>query len=58
MNTALGTAPAKRIMATTVITVSVTDKLDDVAKLFEVNDINAAPVLNSKGECVGIVDFK
>lgn len=55
MNTSLGTTPAKELMITSIVTVSDEDKISDVAKVFEVSDINSAPVLNKQGECVGII---
>ena len=43
------------IATTSVITVRTRDKLSDVARLFESNDINAAPVVDTDGGCVGII---
>ncbi len=55
MTTSIGTTRAKDLMITNLVTVIETDKISDIAKIFEVGDINSAPVLNETGECIGII---
>ena len=47
--------PACEAVSTRVITVSPTTRLDEVARLFEEHDINAAPVVDGFGKCVGVI---
>ena len=51
----IGTIPVRDAMQTTLITVSPTKKIDLVAKLFDKEDINAAPVVDGLGKCVGVI---
>lgn len=55
MGTSLGTTCAKDVMTTNLVTVSPTDKMEDLAKVLEKNDINSAPVLDETGRCVGMI---
>lgn len=50
----IGTTRVEELMTTNVITIRETDKMQRVAKLFESSDINAAPVVNREGTCVGV----
>jgi len=47
--------PVCEAVSTSVISVTPGTKLDDVARLFEEHDINAAPVVDGLGKCVGII---
>jgi len=51
----IGTTRVEEVMITTILVVNETDKMEDVATLFKTKDINAAPVVDSKGSCIGIV---
>ena len=42
-------------MVTDLISVKETDSMEHVAKVFKEDDINAAPVTNELGTCVGII---
>ena len=55
MTRSIGTALVSEVARTQVITVEPTTKLDKVAVLFEENDINAAPVVDGLGKCIGII---
>lgn len=45
----------EEIMITDIITVSDTDKMDEVARVFKASCINFAPVLNQSEVCVGVI---
>ena len=47
--------PVCEAVSTSVITVTPTTKLDEVARSFEEHDINAAPVVDGLGKCVGVI---
>lgn len=49
------TTRVKDVMVTTLITVQETDRMDEVAKLFEDQAIHAAPVLTKLDKCVGVI---
>ncbi len=51
----IGTTRVEEVMNTTILAVDETEKMEEVATLFKEEDINAAPVLDNKGNCVGIV---
>lgn len=53
--TSIGTTRVDEVMVTALSTVQETDKMDDVARLFDEQDIHAAPVLTKQGKCVGII---
>ena len=52
---ALGTTRVDEIMIENPVTVQVTDKIEVVARVFEKFDINAAPVVDGEGRCLGII---
>ncbi|QEG20442.1 CBS domain-containing protein [Mariniblastus fucicola] len=43
------------VMATEIIVINEADKLEKVSTVFDERDINAAPVVDSEGRCVGII---
>ena len=51
----IGTTRVEDVMITALISVLETDKMEEVVKVFDAQDIHAAPVLNKHGECVGII---
>ena len=51
----IGTTPVAELMVTNIVSVKAADKMEEVAKVFIKNDINAAPVLNAQEQCVGII---
>lgn len=55
MSASIGTTRVEDIMMTNVVTVSGIDKMEDVAEVFETQDINAAPVVDPDGKCIGII---
>ena len=55
MSQSIGTTRVDEIMISDVVTVRVNDKIEDVAQVFYENDINAAPVVDQEGRCVGII---
>ncbi|MEL7499489.1 MAG: CBS domain-containing protein [Planctomycetota bacterium] len=55
MSASIGTTRVSEVMVTNVITVKTADKMEEVARLFEQQDINAAPVVDSSGRCLGII---
>ncbi len=48
-------ARVEDIMITKIVTLKETDKMDHVARALESNDINAAPIVDDDGKCVGII---
>jgi CBS domain-containing protein len=42
-------------MVTDIVTVAETDTMEEVSKLFEQQDVNAAPVVDQDHNCVGII---
>jgi CBS domain-containing protein len=55
VSTSIGTTCVKEIMNSVAFKVGPKDKIASVAKLFEKHDVNAAPVVNDSGVCVGII---
>ncbi len=55
MSQSIGTTTVDEIMVNDVVTVAVKDKIEDVAKVLDQHDINAAPVVDDGGRCVGII---
>lgn len=51
----IGTTRVKDVMTFPVVTVSVTEKMPEIAKRFKSSDFNAAPVIDESGECIGII---
>ena len=51
----IGTTRVEDIMVTNLISVEEIDSIEKVAKVFREHDINAAPVTNKLGKCVGII---
>lgn len=51
----IGTTRVEEVMVTKIVAVKTTDSMEDVARTFETNDINAAPVIGTFGKCVGII---
>jgi CBS domain-containing protein len=51
----MGTIRVGDVMMETVVSVKETDRMEIVAQVFEDQDINAAPVVNATGQCVGIL---
>jgi CBS domain-containing protein len=49
------TTRVEEVMVTKILTVDQFMKMADLIKLFEENDINAAPVVDKAGRCVGII---
>jgi CBS domain-containing protein len=55
MSSSIGTTRVEEAMNPSVQVVQETDRMEDVAKIFEREDINAAPVVDQQGSCVGII---
>ena len=55
MSTSIGTTRVDEIMNSGLVTVLPNDQMEDVAKVFEKHDVNAAPVVDAEGVCVGII---
>lgn len=55
MNPSLGTTRVEDVMSSTVFSVAPTDKIENVAKILEKHDVNAAPVVDSDNVCLGII---
>lgn len=55
MSKSLGTTYVKDVMVTNLVTVGPADKMEDLAKVLEKNDINSAPVVDESGVCIGII---
>ena len=55
MNGSIGTTPIADVMTSVVLTTKATDQMEEVARVFEEQDINAAPVVDESGKCVGII---
>lgn len=51
----IGTTRVKDVMTSPVVAVSVSEKMPEIAKQFKSSDINAAPVIDDSGECIGII---
>ncbi len=58
MSHSIGTTTVEAIMVTVVLTVNERGKMEDVAKLFDERDINAAPVVDNHGVCVGVISSR
>ncbi len=55
MNPDLDTLQIQEAMSPVTVTVTQTQKIGDVARLFQENKINSAPVIDESGRCVGII---
>lgn len=55
MSKSIGTSCVDEIMNPVDVTVLAKDQMEFVAKVFEKYDINAAPVVDDNGVCVGII---
>ena len=55
MSNKLGATMVSEVAQTNLVTVQPTTKLEQIAKLFEQHDINAAPVVDGVGKCLGII---
>lgn len=55
MSQSIGTTRVEEIMNSVLFTVEPNDKIAAVAKMFENRDVNAAPVVNDEGVCIGII---
>ena len=51
----MGTTRVEEVMVTKIVAVHADYKMERVAKIFEENDINAAPVVDKSGKCLGII---
>lgn len=51
----IGTTRVEEVMVTKLVTIKESDLMESVASSFTENDINAAPVVNKSGKCVGII---
>ena len=51
----INTVSVKEAMSPATFTVTQTDKLDEVARIFEENGVHSAPVVDSVDRCVGII---
>jgi len=51
----IGTTRVEDVMISDLVNVKDTDTMEQVAGIFSENDINAAPVINKSGTCVGII---
>ena len=55
MSTSIGTTRVEEIMNSVVVAVLPKDQMEYAAKMFEKYDVNAAPVVDDSGVCVGII---
>ena len=55
MSHSIGTTCVCEATNGNVITVSPTDKIEIVARLFDEQEINAAPVVDGFGKCIGVI---
>lgn len=55
MSHSIGTTPVEDVMTKVLVTVEPTDRMKEVAKILDEHDINAAPVVDEFGKCIGIV---
>ena len=55
MSRSIGTTRVEEAMTSVVLTVKATDQMEEVARVFEDHDINAAPVIDESQKCVGII---
>ncbi len=55
MSTSLGTTRVDEIMNSIDVAVQAKDQMEYAAKVFEKYDVNAAPVVDDDGVCVGII---
>lgn len=55
MNLSMGTTRVDEVMTEVVFTIGPREKMVAAATLFEKNDVNAAPVVDPNGVCIGIL---
>ena len=55
MDSSIGTTRISEVMTSLVLTANATDQMENLARVFEEQDINAAPVVDESGKCVGII---
>ena len=55
MTYSLGTTPVGEVATFEVISVNPNLKMEHLAQLFEKRDINAAPVVDKEGKCIGMI---
>ena len=51
----LGTTRVEEVMVTKIVAVCADYKMERIARIFEEHDINAAPVVDDSGKCLGII---